>query len=259
MAEDKPLRRDLIAIKFLLVESYDFDSLSLILPFVCKILSQIENSKVFKPPNPWVLGIFQVLSELYQFADLVLQLKFEVEVLLKLFDMKIEDIEPSQLIRKHDKDPSRLAAMFGLLPQAGENLASEMARLNIEQPQVLSNFNTMSQLPSQTFDKPFQQLQAPGQLMVPPQQQQPQQVSSMQPYQQQPQQGQIESGVDTSFSTLVGNTIFTQHANLRRALQASLTRAVRECAMPILNRCRSSIGDYRIFNQEGFRYRKGYW
>lgn len=83
-------------------------------------------------------GYFQVLSELYQFADLVLQLKFEVEVLLKLFDMKIEDIEPSQLIRKHDKDPSRLAAMFGLLPQAGENLASEMARLNIEQPQVLS-------------------------------------------------------------------------------------------------------------------------
>lgn len=241
LAEDKPLRRDLIAIKFLLVESYDFDSLSLILPFVCKILSQIENSKVFKPPNPWVLGIFQVLSELYQFADLVLQLKFEVEVLLKLFDMKIEDIEPSQLIRKHDKDPSRLAAMFGLLPQAGENLASEMARLNIEQPQVLSNFNTMSQLPSQTFDKPFQQLQAPGQLMVPQQQQQPQQVSSMQPYQQQPQQGQIESGVDTSFSTLVGNTIFTQHANLRRALQASLTRAVRECAMPILNRVSEAV------------------
>ncbi|KAG5419974.1 CDC39 [Candida metapsilosis] len=236
LAEDKPLRRDLIAIKFLLVEAYDFDSLSLILPFVCKILSQIENSKVFKPPNPWVLGIFQVLSELYQFADLVLQLKFEVEVLLKLFDMKIEDIEPSELIRKHDKDPGKLAAMFGLKPQAGDNLALEMSRMNLEQSQMAANFGA-SQLPSQSFDKPFQQV-LPGQPLLPQQQQQPQQINTMQSYPQQPQQ---ESGLDTSFSTLVGNTIFTQNANLRRALQASLTRAVRECAEPILNRVSEAV------------------
>jgi len=239
LAEDKPLRRDLIAIKFLLVEAYDFESLNLILPFVCKILSQIENSKVFKPPNPWVLGIFQVLSELYQFADLVLQLKFEVEVLLKLFDMKIEDIEPSQLIRKHDKDPSRLAALFGLLPQVGENLASEMARMNLEQSTTMPGFNNVAQ---SSFDKPFQQLQAPGQPMVPQQQQQQQQqLGSMQPYAQQTQPGQVDSGMDTSFSALVGNTIFTQHANLRRALQASLSRAVRECAEPILTRVSEAV------------------
>ncbi|KAL6454250.1 hypothetical protein SBY92_003711 [Candida maltosa Xu316] len=259
LSNDKPLRRDYIALKFLLVEAYDFKSLPLIIPFVCKILDQAQYSKVFKPPNPWVLGIMKVLAELYECADLKLQLKFEIEVLLNSFNMKVKEIEQSTLIRTHNPDPTALATMFGINPQS-VNLANEIARLSLESAQPIGNIQapfpqqvleskqfpgiTQPQLQSllQQQQQQQQQQQVPlQQQMQPHMQQQPQQLPQNQIQPQQPQQQQAEPTLDTSFSTLIGNTIFTQHANLRRAFQASLSRAVRECAVPILNRVSETV------------------
>ncbi|EGW30545.1 uncharacterized protein SPAPADRAFT_143625 [Spathaspora passalidarum NRRL Y-27907] len=222
LADDKPLRRDHIVLKFLLVESYDFKSLSLMIPFVCKVLDQAQHSKIFRPPNPWILGILKVLAELYECADLKLQLKFEIEVLLNSFHMKITDIEPSTLIRSHNPNPTALAAMFGIHPET-VTLANEISRLNLES-QPLENVQVPFPQP-QIVESKF-----PGQVQVPlPAEQQ-----------QQPQQAQVPV-LDTSFSTLLGTSIFTQHANLRRAFQASLSRAVRECALPILSRVSEAV------------------
>ncbi|CAI5760571.1 unnamed protein product [Candida verbasci] len=229
LANDQPLRRDFIALKFLLVESFNFKSLSLIIPFVCKILDQAQYSKVFKLPNPWVLGVIKVLTELYEFADLKLQLKFEIEVLLNSFNMKVEDIDKSTLIRTHNPDPTALATMFGIHPTV-VNITNEISKLALDKldniqapiPQVLDN-----RIPLQN------QLQQQPQLQIQP-------VQPVQP-QPQPQQVRSEPGLDTSFSTLLGNSIFTQHANLRRAFQASLSRAVRECAVPILSRVSEAV------------------
>ena len=223
LANDKLLRRDQIAMKFLLVEAFDFKSLHLIIPFICKILDQAQYSKIFKPPNPWVLGIVKVLVELYECADLKLNLKFEIEVLLNSFKLKVDEIEPSTLIRSHNPNPTALAAMFGIHPET-VTLANDMSRLALEGAEHIDG----SQLfPTQTQAHPQEppqlgQSQAPGQPL-----QQPQQAG--------------EPTLDTSFSTLVGNSIFTQHANLRRAFQASLTRAVRECAVPILTRVSEAV------------------
>ena len=57
LANDKPLRRDYIALKFLLVEAYDFNSLPLILPFVCKILDQAQYSKCSNHQTLGLLGL----------------------------------------------------------------------------------------------------------------------------------------------------------------------------------------------------------
>lgn len=209
LANDKPLRRDQIAFKFLLVEAFDFKSLPLIIPFVCKILDQAQYSKIFKPPNPWVLGIIKVLAELYECADLKLNLKFEIEVLLNSFKLKIKDIEPSTLIRSHNPNPAALAAMFGIHSET-VTLANDMSRLVLDTVEPIETV-------------PLQQAQQQQMRQVPL----TQQVN--------------EPVLDTSFSNLVGNTIFTQHANLRRAFQASLSRSVRECAVPILTRVSEAV------------------
>lgn len=250
LANDKPLRRDYIALKFLLVEAYDFKSLPLIIPFVCKILDQAQYSKVFKPPNPWVLGVMKVLAELYDCADLKLQLKFEIEVLLNSFNMKVKDIDQSTLIRTHNPDPTALATMFGINDQS-VSLANEIAKLSLEAAQPINSIQApFPQQPQQTLEsKQFPGVTQPQlQSLLQQQQQQPQQQMLLQQQQQQLPQQQIqqpqqsaEPTLDTSFSTLVGNSIFIQNANLRRAFQASLSRAVRECAVPILNRLSETV------------------
>ena len=215
LSKDKPLRRDQIALKFLLVEAFDFKSLPLIIPFVCKILDQAQYSKVFKPPNPWVLGIVKVLAELYECANLKLNLKFEIEVLLNSLKIKINDVEQSTLIRSHNPNPAALAAMFGIHPET-VTLANDMSKLVLESGEHL--------------DQNAPQLQQTQLRQI------PQQIAN----QPQPQQV-VEPTLDTSFSNLMGNSIFTQHANLRRAFQASLSRAVRECAVPILTRVSEAV------------------
>lgn len=73
----------------LLLEGFDNNRLIVVIPFVCKVLEQGSKTNVFKPPNPWVMGILKLLVELYQFADLKLNLKFEIEVLCKTLNIDL--------------------------------------------------------------------------------------------------------------------------------------------------------------------------
>ena len=41
-----------------------------VVPFVAKVLESCAESRVFKPPNPWTMGIMAVLSELHALPDL---------------------------------------------------------------------------------------------------------------------------------------------------------------------------------------------
>lgn len=75
----------------MLYEAYQKGSEELlyVVPFVAKVLESCEKSKIFRPPNPWTMGILNVLSELHQLQDLKLNLKFEIEVLCKLLQIEI--------------------------------------------------------------------------------------------------------------------------------------------------------------------------
>ena len=48
-----------------------------------------KNSTVFRPPNPWVIGLVRTLKEIYDVPDLKLNLKFEVEVLCKTLNLRL--------------------------------------------------------------------------------------------------------------------------------------------------------------------------
>ncbi|CAK7224233.1 CCR4-NOT core subunit cdc39 [Sporothrix curviconia] len=95
LARDKPIRHRNIAFKQLLIEAHDTKRLIVVIPFVCKVLSQGEQSNVFKPPNPWLMDIIHFLIDLYHNAELKLNLKFEIEVLCQTLSIDHKSIEPS--------------------------------------------------------------------------------------------------------------------------------------------------------------------
>ncbi|CAG8484109.1 12575_t:CDS:10 [Ambispora gerdemannii] len=103
LARNKPIKHKNIAFKELLIEGYDSNKLIVAIPFVCKVLEQASKSKVFKPPNPWLMAILKLLVELYHFADLKLNLKFEIEVLCKSLSIELKDIEPTSILK--DRPP----------------------------------------------------------------------------------------------------------------------------------------------------------
>lgn len=72
------------------MEGYDTQRLIVVIPFTCKVLEQCANSKVFSPPNPWLISILKLLVELYEFAELKLNLKFEIEVLCKSLSLELK-------------------------------------------------------------------------------------------------------------------------------------------------------------------------
>ncbi|KAL8697462.1 MAG: hypothetical protein Q9201_007120 [Fulgogasparrea decipioides] len=99
IARDKPIKHRYISFKDLLIEGHETERSLIVIPFVCNVLIQAKRSVVFKPPNPWTVDIIRVLLELYRFADLKLNQKFEIEVLCKELDVNRNTLEPSTDIR----------------------------------------------------------------------------------------------------------------------------------------------------------------
>ncbi|GAA5831623.1 hypothetical protein JCM11251_000773 [Rhodosporidiobolus azoricus] len=132
LAQDKPIKQSNIAFKQLLIEGYDSNRLIVAIPFVCKVLEQCSKSRVFKPPNPWLMAILRLLVELYQFAELKLNLKFEIEVLCKSLDVDLKDVEPTEILRNR---PKELAAQAAAATAAAQ--AAQQAQAQAGQPQPI--------------------------------------------------------------------------------------------------------------------------
>jgi CCR4-NOT transcription complex subunit 1 len=99
LARNKPLLQKDIGIKDMLFEAYEKGTMIAVIPFTCKLLETCANSKVFKPPNPWVMAILRVLSEIYRKPKLRLNLKFDIELLCKALGLDINDIKPSDSLK----------------------------------------------------------------------------------------------------------------------------------------------------------------
>lgn len=79
LAKSRPLLHTDVAMKELLLEAYSKErqgqqELLYVVPFVAKVLECAAESKVFKPPNPWVMAIMRVLVELHAKPDLQVRL-----------------------------------------------------------------------------------------------------------------------------------------------------------------------------------------
>ncbi|KAJ2888912.1 CCR4-NOT core subunit cdc39, partial [Coemansia asiatica] len=98
LARDQPILRENVSLKDLLREGFAANRLLVAIPFVCKVLEQAARSLVFHPPNPWLMSIMRVLSELYATASLKLNLTFEIEVLCKALNLDVKEIKPSSIL-----------------------------------------------------------------------------------------------------------------------------------------------------------------
>lgn len=115
LARDKPIKHTNIAFKQLLTEAYQTNRLLIVIPFVCRILGQGKDSTIFKPPNPWVMDVVRALRELYLGADLKLNLKFEIEVLLGELSIDPKTIEPSdEIMNRLSSEEETTESFMGL-------------------------------------------------------------------------------------------------------------------------------------------------
>ena len=134
LARSKPLLARRINLKELLFWGYESGRLIAVCSFVAKILEGIRDSKVFRPPNPWITAILGVLRELFELEDLKMNIKFEVQVLCKNVNIKIEDIPRTFVLTKRrtpfkEQNPDfnvKLGAVSSMSPQMISRDASLM-------------------------------------------------------------------------------------------------------------------------------------
>jgi CCR4-NOT transcription complex subunit 1 len=98
-ARDRPIKHKNLSFKDLLIEGYESSRLAVAIPFVCKALAPCAQSQVFKPPNPWLMAVLSLLAELYHFAELKLNPKFEIETLCTSLGVELDSIEPTTILR----------------------------------------------------------------------------------------------------------------------------------------------------------------
>lgn len=105
LGRNRPILHIDLDLKSLLVEAYHKGQQELlyVVPFVAKIVESCAKSKVFKPPNPWTMGIMNVLAELHQEPNLKLNLKFEIEVLCKTLSIDVADLKPVVYLKDSDR------------------------------------------------------------------------------------------------------------------------------------------------------------
>ncbi|KZT74256.1 Not1-domain-containing protein [Daedalea quercina L-15889] len=99
LARDRPIKHKNLSFKDLLIEGYEHGRLTVAIPFVCKTLEPCANSKVFKPPNPWLMAVISLLAELYHFAELKSILKFEIELLCKALEIDLDGVQATTILR----------------------------------------------------------------------------------------------------------------------------------------------------------------
>ncbi|KAF2198562.1 Not1-domain-containing protein [Delitschia confertaspora ATCC 74209] len=129
LARDKPIKFRNISFKDLLIEGHDTDRLLIVIPFTCKVLVQAARSTVFRPPNPWLMEILGVLIELYHFADLKLNQKFEIEVLCKGLDLDHKEIEPSDSIRARPQGDEEF--LGPIVPEGMETFPGDLSLISL--------------------------------------------------------------------------------------------------------------------------------
>lgn len=99
LARDRPILHGQLDLKGVLLDAVVSSRLIVVIPFACKVLEQAAYSRVFRPFNPYLMGCIRLLVELYKYADLKLNLKFEIEVLCKSLGLDVKDIKPSAYLK----------------------------------------------------------------------------------------------------------------------------------------------------------------
>jgi CCR4-NOT transcription complex subunit 1 len=92
LSRNRPILQIMLDCKELLLQGYETGKLIAVAPFLAKTLEGAKSSIVFRPPNPWLMGLLGVFRSVYSVEGLKMNIKFEVEVLCKNLGIRLEDI-----------------------------------------------------------------------------------------------------------------------------------------------------------------------
>lgn len=130
LGRNKPILQRRLNLKELLFWGYETGRLIAVCSFVAKTVEGARDSKVFRPPNPWLMAVLGVMRDLYEVDDLKMNIKFEVQVLCKNVNIRIEDIPRANALGQlrmpyKDKNPdftvktTSTSGSLGGLPGSG--------------------------------------------------------------------------------------------------------------------------------------------
>ncbi|XP_019056501.1 PREDICTED: CCR4-NOT transcription complex subunit 1-like [Tarenaya hassleriana] len=86
------------------LQAYEKGLMIAVIPFTSKVLEPCRNSLAYQPPNPWTMGILGLLTEIYAMPNLKMNLKFDIEVLLKNLGVDMKDVAPTSLLKDRKRD-----------------------------------------------------------------------------------------------------------------------------------------------------------
>jgi CCR4-NOT transcription complex subunit 1 len=224
LSRNKPLLQRELDIKELLYVGYETGHLIAVTPFVAKILEGCKRSKIFKPPNPWIMGMIYAMSEIYDVPDLKLNLKFEIEVLFKSFKLNVEDQRKANILHIRATPPRVSNPDFNVKGSKTVRAPTPQARDKLSQKPAPDSGST-------TPSKPIK----PG-------------IAGASPAQAGRDGAGYPSpsvGVTASESTVIPNLasyvavnpeLPLHNVNLRRLVPLAVDRAIREVISPVVER-----------------------
>lgn len=146
LARNIPILYRDICLKELLIDAFVNNRLIYIIPFVCKVIEQASRSIAFQPENPWLMAIMRLMAELYSFADLKLNLKFEIEVVCKNLAVDLQSLVPSGLLKSSIEQKSLANALHLVAAKTGT--CSAFVTIGNSVPHNLRVSSTMTKIVS---------------------------------------------------------------------------------------------------------------
>jgi len=246
LARNKPLLHRRMEVKELLFWGYETGRLIAVCSFVARILEGVKESKVFRPPNPWLMGVLGIMKELYEIDDLKMNIKFEVQVLCKNISVKIEDIPKCTSLSnckapiKDQRNPDfNVKNVNGLTSASAVTTPPTSTLPTVASPQM-NGFNTPTMTPMALPKQAEEEVIAPSisNTSVP---NLPINVSNSVPtVQSQPTSNTQEQTVIPNLASFItinpSLQFFTSNPSQRRLVSIAVDRAIRELIQPVAER-----------------------
>ena len=249
IAKNRPIRSKHLDLKQLVLDAFDSGRLIAVIPFCAKVLESCAESRVFRLPNPWLMGCASLLKEIFDIPGLKLNLKFEIEVLFRTLGIVMKDVRASSLLRERNitSDFTAAAAAAGQQQQTQPQGAAAMARGAAvgsngvgaaglgkgKRPSSPSSFTEEGDEGSDALPG-IPRSTTPGGSLLPPS------ASAAQQQQQQQQfpadAAMIVPNLPSYVNINPSIPLFSMFSHLKRTVPAAIDRAIKEIINPVVER-----------------------
>lgn len=101
LSKNKAIFHNDLPLKLIILDAYKRGILVIVVPFISRVLMGSAESKIFKLPNPWLKSLLSVLMEIYHLPGIVLNIKFEIELLFKSLNIDMNAVKPSNYLSNY--------------------------------------------------------------------------------------------------------------------------------------------------------------